>query len=224
MPGTDGNARAQPPSLSDVFDRESLSAARMRIDAQQSIYEPADDDFAVYLIESGGVKLSMSTAAGQDCLLGIYTSGEVFGESCFSGLGKRLERASAMQPTVVRRALCHEFLAEVHRSGACGALVRHLAIRLQESQIAILDRVTMDAERRLAKVLLEFGEKFGVPDGPYIRIDQRISHEELSQFVGTTRPRITVFMQRFRRLGIVQDSPRSISVHREKALQFFSRE
>lgn len=196
----------------------------MRIDAQQSIYEPADDDVAVYLIESGVVKLSMSTAAGQDCLLAIYTSGEVFGESCFSGLGKRLERAAAMQPTVVRRALCHEFLAEVHSSGACDVLVRHLAIRVQESQIAILDRVTMPAERRLAKVLLAFADKFGVPDGPFIRIEQRISHEELSQFVGTTRPRVTVFMQRFRRLGIVKDSARSISVHREKALQFFSRE
>jgi CRP/FNR family transcriptional regulator, cyclic AMP receptor protein len=224
MPGTDGNARAQPPSLSDVFDRESLSAARMRIDDRQSIYDPADDDDAMYLIESGRVKLSMSTAAGEDCLLGIYTAGEVFGESCFSGPGKRLERASAMQPTVVRRALCHDFLAEVHRAGAYDALVRHLAIRLEERQVAILDRVTMDAEQRLAKVLLEFAEKFGVQDGPYVRIEQRISHEELSEFVGTTRPRITVFMQRFRQLGIVEVSPASISVHREKARKFFSRE
>src|SRR5215210_1139981 len=113
MPGTDGNARAQPPSLTDLFDRESLSAARMRIDAQQSIYEATDDDDAIYLIESGQVKLSMSTAAGEECLLAFYAAGEVFGESCFSGLGKRMERASAMLPTVVRRVPCQEFLAEV---------------------------------------------------------------------------------------------------------------
>lgn len=178
----------------------------------------------MYLIESGQVKLSMSTPAGEDCLLAIYTAGEVFGESCFSGVGHRQERAAAMRPTIVRRAPCGDFIAEVHRAGAYDALVRHLARRLEERQVAILDRVTMDAERRLAKVLLEFAEKFGVSDGPYLRIEQRISHEELSQFVGTTRPRITVFMQRFRRLGIVQDSPRSITVHREKARAFLARE
>lgn len=195
----------------------------MRIDAQQSIYEPADDDHALYLIESGQVKLSMSTAAGEDCLLAIYTAGEVFGESCFTGPGKRRERALAMQPTVVRRAPCNEFLAEVHRANAYGALVRHLATRLEDYQVAILDRVTLDAEQRLAKLLLQLADKFGVPDGPFMRIDQRISHEELSQFVGTTRPRITVFMQRFRRLGILKNSPRSIAVNREKALKFLSR-
>lgn len=196
----------------------------MRIDAQQSIYEPTDDDDAMYLIESGQVKLSMSTAAGADCLLAIYTTGEVFGESCFSGLGKRVERATAMQPTVVRRVERRDLLAAVHRTGVHDALLRHLAMRLAERQSALLDRVTLDAERRLAKVLLEFAEKFGAAEGPYLRIEQRISHEELSQFVGTTRPRITVFMQRFRRLGILGDSPRSISVHRENALKFLSRE
>ncbi len=222
MPATDGNTR--PSSLRDVFDRDSLSAVRLRVDPPQSIYEPTDGDDAMYLIESGQVKLSMSTESGEDCLLAIYTAGEVFGESCLSGVGARQERAAAMQPTIVRRALCTDFLAEIHRAGAYDALVRHLATRLEERQVAILDRVTMDAERRLAKVLLELAEKFGVRDGPYVRLEQRISHEELSQFVGTTRPRITVFMQRFRRLGIIEDSPRSISVHREKALQFFSRE
>ena len=196
----------------------------MRIDAQQSIYEPTDDDDAMYLIESGQVKLSMSTAAGEECLLAIYTAGEVFGESCFSGLGKRVERATAMQPTVVRRVLRRDLLAAAQRAGVHDALLRHLATRLAERQKALLDRVTMDAERRLAKVLLEFAEKFGVPDGKFLRIEQRISHEELSQFVGTTRPRITVFMQRFRRLGILEDSPRAISVHREKARKFLSRE
>jgi len=211
--------------LSDVFDRESVSAARVRADAQQSIYAPGDHDDAMYLIESGQVKLSMSSASGQDCLLAIYTAGEIFGESCFTGSGRRFESATAMQPTVVRRASRREFLAEVHRGGWIELLVRHLAIRLGERQTAVFDLVTMDAAKRLAKALLEFAEKLGTADGPYLRVEQRISHEELSQIVGTTRPRITAFMQRFRRLGIVEDSgPRSISVDREKAKAFLENE
>ena len=60
-------------------------------------------------------------------------------------------------------------------------------------------------------------------DGPYLRLEQRISHEELSQIVGTTRPRITAFMQRFRKLGLVEDSgTRSIGVHRAKTREFLA--
>jgi len=211
--------------LSDVFDRDSVSAARVRADAQQSIYAPGDEDDAMYLIESGQVKLSMSSAGGQDCLLAIYTAGEVFGESCFTGTRKRFESATAMQPTVVRRASRREFLAEVHRAGGIDVLVRHLALRLGDRQTAVFELVTMDAAKRLAKVLLDFAEKFGVEEGTFLRVEQRISHEELSQIVGTTRPRITAFMQRFRRLGIVEDSgPRSISIDRGKAKEFLDRE
>jgi len=225
MPTTDGRADAHSPSLSDVFDRDSLSAARVRVDAQQSIYAPGDDDDAMYLIESGQVKLSMSSAAGQDCLLAIYTAGEVFGESCFAGPGKRFESAAAMQSTVVRRAPRREFLAEVRQASAIDSLVRHLAARMAERQTAVFDLVTMDAERRLAKVLLQFAEKLGTEDDPYLRIEQRISQEELSQIVGTTRPRITAFMQRFRRLGIIENSrQRAISVHRQRAREFVERE
>ena len=225
MPSKDGRAPAHSPSLRDVFDRDSLSVARVRIGAQRPIYATGDDDDAMYLIDSGQVKLFMSSAQGKDCLLAIYTAGEVFGESCFTGPGKRFESASAMQATVVRRASRRDFLAEVQKASASEALIRHLAMRLAERQTAVFDLVTMDAERRLAKVLLEFGEKLGTIDGPYLRLQQRISHEELSQIVGTTRPRVTAFMQRFRKLGIVQDAQhRAIALHREKLMEFLARE
>lgn len=179
----------------------------------------------MYLIESGQVKLFMSSAAGKDCLLAIYTPGEVFGESCLTAPTKRYESASAMQATVVRRATRRDFLAEVQKAAAMETLIRHLAMRLAERQTAVFDLVTMDAERRLAKVLLEFAEKLGTVDGPFLRIEQRISHEELSQIVGTTRPRVTAFMQRFRKLGIVEDAGhRAFALHREKVQEFLSRE
>ena len=59
--------------------------------------------------------------------------------------------------------------------------------------------------------LLAFAEKLGTADGPFLKLDQRISHEELSQIVGTTRPRITAFMQHFRTLGLIETAGRSIS-------------
>ena len=225
MPSKNGRAGAHSTSLNDVFDRASSSTTRIRFDAHKAIYAPGDADDAMYLIDSGQVKLSMSSAAGKDCLLAIYKAGEIFGESCFSSPSKRLESAAAMQPTVVRRISRRDFLAEVQKASATESLLRHMATRLADRQTAVFDLVTMDAERRLAKVLLEFGEKLGTADGPFLRVQQRISHEELSQFVGTTRPRVTAFMQRFRSLGMVEDSGhRVISLHRAKLREFLARD
>lgn len=222
MPSKDGRTHAHVPSLRDVFDRASSSAAHVRADAQQAIYGTGDDDDAMYLIESGQVKLSMSSAAGKDCLLAIYTAGDLFGESCFIS-PKRIESAVAMLPTVVRRVAKRDFLAAVKATSAIDLLIGHLASRMGERQTAVFDLITMDAERRLAKVLLGIAEKLGTYDEPYLRLEQRISHEELSQIVGTTRPRITAFMQRFRRLGILEDiGHRSIGVHRARAKEFLA--
>lgn len=215
----DGRAHIAP-SLREVFDRASLADTRMRVDAQAPIYANGDEDESMYLIESGQVKLSMSSAAGKDCLLAVYTAGDVFGESCFTASTKRFETATAMQPTVVRRASRRDFLAAVERTRATEVLLAHLAKRIAERQTAVFDLVTMPSERRLAKVLLGVAEKLGTPEGAYLRLDQKISHEELSQIVGTTRPRITAFMQRFRERGLIVTLGRAISVHRDRTREF----
>lgn len=215
----DGRAHLAP-SLREVFERASLADTRMRVDAQAPIYANGDEDESMYLIESGQVKLSMSSAAGKDCLLAIYTAGEVFGESCFTAAAKRSETATAMQPTVVRRASRRDFLVAVEQMRATEALLAHLAKRIAERQAAVFDLVTMPSERRLAKVLLGVAEKLGAPEGSYLKLDQKISHEELSQMVGTTRPRITAFIQRFRERGLVVTTGRAMSVHRERTREF----
>ena len=220
MASRDGRTHAHVPSLRDVFDRASSSAVQLRVDAGQSIYATGDVDDAMYLIESGQVKLSMSSAAGKDCLLAIYTAGDVFGESCFIA-ARRIESASTMLATVVRRVGRREFMATMKTGNSYELLFGHLAARLAERQTAVFDLVTMDAERRLAKVLLGIAEKLGTFDAPYLRLEQRISHEELSQIVGTTRPRITEFIKRFRKKGILEArGHRSIAVHREKVKEF----
>jgi CRP/FNR family cyclic AMP-dependent transcriptional regulator len=215
----DGRAHLAP-SLREVFDRASLADTRVRYDAHAQIYANGDDDESMYLIESGQVKLSMSSAAGKDCLIAIYAAGELFGESCFNTPRKRFETATAMQPTIARKVSCRDFLAEVEKARATESLLKHLARRIAERQTAVFDLVTMPSERRLAKALLGVADKLGTVEGPFLKLDQKISHEELSQIVGTTRPRITAFMQRFRTLGLIETAGRAISVHREKMRTF----
>jgi CRP/FNR family cyclic AMP-dependent transcriptional regulator len=216
-------APANEPSLRETFERHTLASTRVRVDGQQLLYSTGDDDGALYLVEQGQVKISMASAEGKDCLLAIHGPGEVFGESCFNN-ERRGESATAMTYTIVRRVSKRELLAEVERAGAIELLLRHLAMRLSERQVAVFDLITNGSEQRLAKALLTFAEKLGHLDGPFLRLDHRISHEELSQIVGTTRPRITAFMQRFRTLGLIETAGRSISVHRQRTRAFLARE
>ena len=224
MPSTDGRAHAHTPSLRDVFDRDSLADTRVRVEAHRSVYATGDHDDSMYLIESGQVKVPMTSAEGKDCLLAVYTTGDVFGESCFTGTGKRFESATAMQPTLIRKASRRDFLAAVESTSAMDLLLQHLAARVAERQLAVFDLVTMESERRLAKILLDFAERFGTPDGEYLRLEPRISHEELSQIIGTTRPRVTAFIQHFRALGVVRTEGRAMRIHRQKMRAYLSRE
>lgn len=198
---------------------------QVRVDAQASIYAIGDEDDSMYLVEAGQVKLAMSSAGGQESLLAIYTDGDIFGESCFSSADKRFESASAMLPSTVRRVGRRDFLALVQQMSAADALLRHVANRLAERQTAVFDLVTMNAQRRLLKVLLQLAEKIGRTEGEHSVIEQRVSHEELSQIVGTTRPRITAFISRFRELGLLDTtSARSIRIHRERTHSYLARE
>lgn len=220
MPAKDGRSQAHAPSLRDVFDRSSSAAPPLRADHAQSIYANGDDDDSIYLIESGQVKLSMSSAGGKDCLLAIYTSGDVFGESCFAG-AKRVETAETMAMTVVRRIARSDFVAAAKAANLFDVLLQHVASRMVERQTAVFELVTMDAERRLAKVLLGLAQKLGTKDGEYVRLEQRISQEELSQMVGTTRPRVTSFMQNFRKQGLLEvGTHRTIHVHVGRTREF----
>lgn len=224
MPPPTRRANAHPSPLRDLFRGERSIAARLEFDAAAPIYTTGDADDAIYEVESGQVKVFMSSEGGKDCLVDIYAAGELFGESCLAAPGRRVESATAMSRAVVQRVARRDFMAEVQREGLMEALVQHLAMRMYERQTAVFDLVTMDSERRLVKVLLQLGRKLGTADGPYLRIVPRISQEELAQIVGTTRPRITAFMQRFRAGGII-DTPaaRELRIHRARAREYLGR-
>jgi CRP/FNR family cyclic AMP-dependent transcriptional regulator len=209
--------------LNDLFRGEHSIAVRQSIEPSAAIYTTGDSDDALYYVESGQVKVFMSSANGKDCLIDIYAAGDLFGESCLAQPGRRIESARAMSRAVVHRLPRREFLSEVSRSGAMEALVQHLAVRMCERQTAVFDLVTMSSERRLIKVLLQLGHRLGTADGPYLRIAPRISQEELAQIVGTTRPRITAFMQRLRAGGIIDTrAARELLIHRAKAREYLA--
>jgi CRP-like cAMP-binding protein len=209
----DGRAHLAP-SLREVFDRVSVADTRLRFDAQAAIYASGDDDESMYLIESGQVKLSMSSASGKDCLIAIYSTGDVFGESCFNVMRPNPRPRCSTRSCAPRREPRRRRTNESDRVAARASRETH---RGKADRVSISP---MPSERRLAKVLLGVAEKLGAEDGVFLELDQKISHEELSQIVGTTRPRITAFIQGFRERGLLVTVGRKISLHRERMRDF----
>ena len=172
----------------------------------------------VYFIESGQIKLLMLSPEGRECLLAIHTAGDIFGELCLSGLGPRLETATAMEETILKQIPCPNFFARLGSDALFAGFVQYLAVRIADQQQVIANLVTVDSEQRLGKTLLQLARKLGKKDPRSIRIELKISHEELSEMVGTTRPRISMFMQRFRNLGLIETNENHFLVIKEKKL------
>jgi CRP-like cAMP-binding protein len=169
----------------------------------------------------------MLSPEGRECLLAIHTAGDIFGELCLSGLSARVETAIAMEETVLKQIPCPRFFARLSRDGLFEGFVQYLAVRIADQQQVISNLVTVDSEQRLGKTLLQLAHKLGKKD-PHcicigkdtcdICIEHKISHEELSEMVGTTRPRISMFMQRFRNLGLVETSAEHFLIIKENKL------
>jgi CRP-like cAMP-binding protein len=91
-------------------------------------------------------------------------------------------------------------------------------VRIADQQQVIANLVTVDSEQRLGKTLLSLARTLGKKDPRSIRIELKITHEELSEMVGTTRPRISVFMQRFRNLGLIETNSDHFLIIKETRL------
>ena len=204
--------------MRDSLQRETLNSRAITVAKDDHVYSCGDNDELVYFIESGQVKLLMLSPDGRECLLAIHTAGDMFGELCLSGLGARLETATAMEETNLKQIPCSKFFARLGRDSLFPGFVQYLAVRIADQQQVIANLVTVDSEQRLGKTLLSLARTLGKKDPRSIRIELKISHEELSEMVGTTRPRISVFMQRFRNLGLIETNANHFLVIKEKKL------
>jgi CRP/FNR family transcriptional regulator, cyclic AMP receptor protein len=204
--------------MRESLRQETLNSTAVTIAKHDHVYTCGDNDELIYFIESGQIKLLMLSPGGKECLLAIHTVGDIFGELCLSGLGARLETAIAMEETVIKQILCSDFFARLGRDALFEGFVQYLAARIADQQQVIANLVTVDSEQRLGKTLLQLARKLGKKDPRSIRIEPIITNEELSEMVGATRFRISMFMQRFHNLGLIETNADHFLIIREKKL------
>lgn len=207
--------------LQTALHQATRQSPVLRIAKGSNVYMPGDQDGTLYFIDSGQIKLVMLTPEGAECLLAILTEGDIFGELCLAGLGERQETATAMTAAVVRAMPCTHFLSLLTQGGLLPGFIHYLTVRIADQQETIANLLTVDSEQRLGKTLLQLAHKLGKQDPRSIRIEQRITHEELAAMVGTTRPRISTFMRRFLKLGLIEFSAERFLIVKEVKLSAY---
>ena len=208
-------------ALRNLLQSGALRTNTITMRRRDYVYYMGDNDERIYLIEVGQIKLIMPTLAGKECLLNIFTVGDLFGESCLTGVGERMEAAVAMEKTTLRCIHYRDLLLYLRDNGLhkqYQSIIQCLATRLVEQQQSITDFATTNSEYRLGRTLLLLGDKLGKRELMATRIEHNISHEELSQIVGTTRPRVSGFIQKFKSLGLLDITAEHFLVIKEKEL------
>lgn len=202
----------------ESLQRSAFNFPTVRVGRHQNVYACGDSADALYFVESGQVKLQMLSSEGKGCLLAIQTAGDIFGELCLAESGPRQETAIAMKETRLRFLPRSSFLQHMTQNSLLEGFARYLAARVGNHQQAIASLITVDSEHRLAETLLLLAHKLGRPNSNSTRIDHKITHEELAEMVGTTRPRITEFMLKFRGLGLIDVNRDRFLVIQQQAL------
>ena len=163
--------------------------------------DPAD---AVFYLQKGRAKVTVVSQAGKEATITLVTPGEFVGESALVAAGGlRLSTATALTPCVALKIGRDEMVRVLHEEHAFSdVFLKFLLERSMRIQADLVDQLFNSSEKRLARILLLMAE-FGKPGDP-VQYIPKISQETLAEMIGTTRSRVSFFMNRFRKLGFIR--------------------
>jgi CRP/FNR family transcriptional regulator, cyclic AMP receptor protein len=169
---------------------------------RQTIYAQGAACAAVFYIQTGKVKLTVVSKTGREATIGLLSEGNFFGEGALAGQAQRMGSAAAMTDCELMRVDKKAMMEALHREHTFSDMfVAYLLSRNIRYEEDLVDQLFNSSEKRLARVLLllaHFGKE-GVPE----TVVPKISQESLAEMVGTTRSRVSFFMNRFRKLGFI---------------------
>src|SRR6202163_3598453 len=179
---------------------------------KQVIFTQGNAADSVFYIQEGRVKLTVVSKVGKEATLGILTQGNFFGEGGLAGQPFRMGSATAMTDCELLQIDKKAMILALHREHTFSDLfVAYLLARNIRYEEDLVDQLFNSSEKRLARILLllaHFG-KDGVPE----TVIPKISQETLAEMIGTTRSRVSFFMNRFRKLGFVDYGESGLQVH-----------
>jgi CRP/FNR family transcriptional regulator, cyclic AMP receptor protein len=174
----------------------------LEIARKQTIFTQGDVADAVFYIQKGRVRLAVVSKAGKEATIAILREGEFFGEGSMAGQVRRMGSATAMTACEILRVEKKAMMEALHREHTFSDMfVAYLLQRNIRYEEDLVDQLFNSSEKRLARVLLLLA-RFGKEGAPEVVVP-KISQETLAEMVGTTRSRVSFFMNRFRKLGFI---------------------
>jgi len=169
----------------------------------QSIFAQGDAADAIFYLQTGTVKVTVISKQGKEAVIALLGSGDFFGEGCLNGQTKRMTSTVAMEESAIVRLDRAVALRTLHDEPVFAELfIAYLLKRNLRMEGDLVDQLFNSSEKRLARLLLILAN-FGKEEDPETIIP-KMSQETLAEMVGTTRSRISFFMNKFRRLGLVE--------------------
>jgi len=209
-----GATPAQTPSFDLRLLLTKLSVGRTSREylARESVFSQGEPADAVFYVQSGKVKLTVVSKNGKEAVVAILTQDSFFGEGCLAGQPLRMATASAEQKSTVIRVEKQIMLDLLHHDPEFAE--RFLAYTLSRNirmEADLVDHLFNSSEKRLARLLLLLAN-FGQESKP-IPLIAKMSQETLAEMIGTTRSRVSFFLNRFRELGFIDYNGGGMHVH-----------
>jgi CRP/FNR family transcriptional regulator, cyclic AMP receptor protein len=181
---------------------------------KQAIFSQGDAADAMFYVETGNVKLTVLSKGGKKAVIAIFRQGDFFGEGCLgTPQPLRMSTATAVQAAIIVRVEKTTIARLIHDDPIFARMfIAHLLSRVVRIEEDFLDQLFNSSEKRLARTLLSL-TSFGTQSKPAPGI-LKVSQGTLAEMIGTTRSRVSFFMNRFRKLGLIDYNGR-LQVHRE---------
>ena len=192
----------------DVFDPKSFlgnvggGKQVLEFRKNQHVFEQGDVADTVFYIQKGKVKLTVLSEQGKEAVVAILEPGQFFGEGCMNGHARRIATTTAMEDCLITAITKAAMIAAIHDEPRFSELfMAYLLTRNSRIEEDLIDQLFNSSEKRLARLLLLLAN-FGKEGSPQ-PIIPNISQETLAEMIGTTRSRVSQFMNKFRKLGLI---------------------
>jgi CRP/FNR family transcriptional regulator, cyclic AMP receptor protein len=183
----------------------------LKFHKNQNVFAQGEVADTIFYIQKGRVKLTVLSEQGKEAVVGILEPGQFFGEGCLNGHPLRIATTTAMEECVITSIAKEAMIAVLHNESKFSELfMAYLLTRNSRVEEDLIDQLFNSSEKRLARLLLLLAH-FGKEGSPQ-PINPSISQETLADMIGTTRSRVSFFMNKFRKLGLISYNGK-IEVH-----------
>jgi CRP/FNR family cyclic AMP-dependent transcriptional regulator len=195
--------REQPSSkLRALLAKAGLPSKAWEYRNGQTIFAQGDPARTVFYVQRGGVKLSVLSGQGKEAVIAVLDADSFFGEGCLAGQRVRMATATAIGPSSMLRIEQKGMIRVLNDQHAFSEFfIRHMLLRTIRVEADLVDQLFNSSEKRLARALLLIA-RYGSPGKTKTDVP-KISQETLAEMIGTTRARVSSFMNKFRKLGFI---------------------